>query len=72
MLTDVAMQHKDGFELIKSNQTIDQKVKFVVMSGLLTDQQSSELDKLGIANKIAKPITAELLLNLLAETLPHS
>lgn len=67
VLTDMAMPYMDGTALIRALKKIDPAVPIVVMSGLVNEAQNAELTALGVKACLAKPYTAETLLNVLAE-----
>lgn len=69
VITDIAMPKIDGGALIRSLKQLDPKVKIVAMSGLLGDEQTSELQKLDVRAFLLKPFTAETLLTTLSETI---
>lgn len=63
VLTDMAMPFMDGLSLIRSLKKLDPNVGFIAMSGLITPAQTAELEELGVEYFLAKPFTAEILLN---------
>ncbi|CAN5322664.1 response regulator [soil metagenome] len=66
VLTDLAMPYMDGSALIRALKKLDPAIKIVAMSGLMGDEQMSELKSLGVSDFLSKPFTAEALLNSLA------
>ena len=69
VLSDMAMPGLDGFGLIRKIREIDPNVKIIAMSGLLTEDQTEMLKDLNVTSVLAKPFTAENILNILAKTL---
>ncbi len=69
VLTDMAMPNMDGTAMIARLRTNDPALKIVAMSGMLNDDQSADLQKLGVEKLLPKPFTAEKLLTTLAEVL---
>jgi len=69
VLTDMAMPNMDGAAMIAKLRTIDPKLKIVAMSGMINENQSVDLQKLGVESLLPKPFTAEKLLKTLAEIL---
>jgi len=67
VLTDMMMPRMEGMALIRALKKIDPKIKIIASSGLanIADQteRSEQLKALGIQDFIAKPCTAEKLLN---------
>ncbi|MGD9563036.1 MAG: PAS domain S-box protein [Pyrinomonadaceae bacterium] len=72
VLTDMAMPNVDGVGLIRGLRDIDPNSRIIVMSGLSTPDQTSALQDLGVKTFLAKPITAQKLLAVLAEVLRES
>lgn len=69
VLTDMAMPYMDGLAMSRALRKINSDVKIIPMSGLMTAEQTSELESLGISKFISKPFTAEILLSAVAEAL---
>ncbi|MBK8302981.1 MAG: response regulator [Chloracidobacterium sp.] len=69
VLTDMAMPNMDGAAMIAELRTIDPKLKIIAMSGMIHENQSVDLQKLGVERLLPKPFTAEKLLTTLAEIL---
>ncbi len=70
VLTDMAMPNMDGAAMIAELRNIDPTLKIVAMSGMIQENQSADLQKLGVEKLLPKPFTAEKLLTTLAEVLP--
>ncbi|MFZ1699492.1 MAG: PAS domain S-box protein [Pyrinomonadaceae bacterium] len=71
LLTDLAMPFMDGPATIRALRKLDPNLKLVAASGLVSNEQRSELDDLGVAAFLSKPFTAEKLLTTLAEVLKN-
>lgn len=69
VLTDMAMPYMDGASLIRALRKIDPAIKIVAMSGLISDDKTSELAELQIQSVLSKPFTAEKLLTRVAAIL---
>jgi PAS domain S-box-containing protein len=69
VLTDMAMPNLDGAAMIAKLRTINPALKIVAMSGMIHENQSADLQKLGVEKLLPKPFTAEKLLTTLAEVL---
>ncbi|MEZ5429065.1 MAG: response regulator [Pyrinomonadaceae bacterium] len=67
VLTDIAMPHLDGFGLIRALKKMNPGLRIAAMSGLLNDDQTAELEALGVDALLIKPYTADNLLKTLAE-----
>jgi two-component system, cell cycle sensor histidine kinase and response regulator CckA len=65
VLTDMAMPYMDGAALIRALRKMDPKAKVIAMSGLFTEAQAKELSGMDVDTLIAKPYSAETLLNAL-------
>lgn len=72
VITDIAMPYMDGPATIRAMRRIDPNVKVIAMSGLLSDEQASELEQLGVEQVINKPFTAETLLNTISSIAKRS
>jgi two-component system cell cycle sensor histidine kinase/response regulator CckA len=69
VLSDVSMPNMDGPTMIRAIRAIDPEVPVISVSGLMTQEQTNELDALNIESFLAKPFTAEKLLQTLASVL---
>jgi len=69
VLTDMAMPFMDGLAMIRALKKIDPNAKVVAMSGLMSTEQTAELDGMQIDTFLSKPFTAEKLLSAVAEKL---
>lgn len=69
VLTDLAMPYMDGSALIRALKKLNPAIKIIAMSGLMGDDQMSELKSLGVSDFLSKPYTAEALLNSLASVI---
>lgn len=69
VLTDMAMPYMDGAALTRALKKIDPDIKVIAMSGMMSENQTSELENMNVTAFISKPFTAEKLLNSLAELL---
>jgi PAS domain S-box-containing protein len=69
VLTDMAMPYMDGLALIRALRKMDRSLKIVAMSGLMTDDQTAELQALGVQAFLSKPFTAKALLDTFARVL---
>ncbi len=69
VLTDIAMPYMDGNALIRSLRRLDPNIRVIAMSGLISENQTTELKNLGVHDFLSKPHTAETLLNALKEVL---
>ena len=65
VLTDMAMPYMDGSALIRALRKMDPRVRIIAMSGLFTEAQTKELSGLDVETLIAKPYSAETLLDAL-------
>ncbi len=72
VLTDLAMPKMDGTTLIRKLRQASPELKLIAMSGLMNADQNAELRELGANSNLAKPFTAEALLNTLAAVLKDS
>ncbi|MCU1400151.1 MAG: hybrid sensor histidine kinase/response regulator [Acidimicrobiales bacterium] len=63
VITDMMMPNMDGLTLIAALQRSDPSVKVIAASGLNANEVVAAARQLGVALFIAKPFTAELLLN---------
>lgn len=69
VLTDLAMPYMDGLATIRALRKLRPELRFIVASGLITNEQSAELNDLGIEDLMSKPYTAEKLLTMLSTAL---
>jgi CheY-like chemotaxis protein len=69
VLTDLAMPQKDGLALIREIRQLYPGLDVVVMSGLITQEQSAELTELRVAESLLKPYTAKALLETLSRAI---
>ncbi|MBK7392462.1 MAG: PAS domain S-box protein [Chloracidobacterium sp.] len=69
VLTDMAMPNMDGAAMIAELRNIDPKLNIIAMSGMIHENQTVDLQKLGVEKLLPKPFTAEKLLTTLAEVL---
>lgn len=69
VLTDMAMPQMDGMAMIRALKKIDPAVRIIAMSGLMSHEQTSELQSLGIDGYLSKPFTKDKLLTAVAEIL---
>ena len=66
VITDIAMPNMDGPALVGSLRALDPQMYIIAMSGLLDEEQITELQDLGVRNFLLKPFTAETLLKTLS------
>lgn len=66
VITDIAMPNMDGPALVGSLRALDPQIYIIAMSGLLNEEQITELQDLGVRNFLLKPFTAETLLKTLS------
>ena len=71
VIADVAMPYMDGPSMVRAMRKMDPKLRMIMMSGLMNENQRSEIETLGITSVLSKPFTAENLLEELKKTL-HS
>ena len=69
VITDLMMPYMDGAATIRALRRIDPEVKVIVTSGLLGQGQSRSTTNLGIQEFLAKPYTANTLLETLRRVL---
>jgi PAS domain S-box-containing protein len=69
VLTDMGMPHMDGVATIRVLQKMNPQVKIIATSGLKSVGKISEAAQLGISTFLAKPYSADKLLNTLSDTL---
>ncbi|MGD9587553.1 MAG: PAS domain S-box protein [Pyrinomonadaceae bacterium] len=69
VLTDMSMPGMNGSELIRSARDLGRELKFIVMSGMIEKKMLDELTADGATIFLAKPFTAEKLLNAVRSAL---
>lgn len=69
VIADVSMPYMDGPSMLRAMKRMDPNVRPIVMSGLMSDSQRSEVEGLGIRNVLSKPFTADVLLETLVSCL---
>ena len=69
VVTDMMMPFMDGAATIRALRRLNPELKIIAASGLTTNEQSADLQTLGINASLAKPYTAEKLLTTLADVL---
>ncbi|MBX3294946.1 MAG: PAS domain S-box protein [Acidobacteria bacterium] len=69
VIADVAMPYMDGPSMVRAMRKMDPKLRMIMMSGLMNENQRSEIETLGITSVLSKPFTAENLLEELKKTL---
>lgn len=69
VITDMAMPFMDGPAMIRALRKIDPQFKIIGMSGLLNADQTAELQSLKVTAFLAKPFTAESLLNAISSAM---
>ena len=69
VVTDMMMPFMDGAATIRALRKLNPQLKIIASSGLTTNEQSADLQTLGIKASLAKPYTAEKLLTTLADVL---
>ena len=62
VIADVAMPYMDGPSMVRAMRRMDPNLKMIMMSGLMNENQRNEIESLGITSVLAKPFTAENLL----------
>lgn len=72
VITDMAMPVMDGMTLIRKLRTDGFSAPVVAMSGLLSSEQTADLQKLGLSQFLHKPFTAEALLKALENSLERN
>jgi two-component system, cell cycle sensor histidine kinase and response regulator CckA len=66
ILTDLAMPHMDGASAIRVLKRMDPGLKIIAASGLMNNEQMTELQALNVNVFLSKPYTAEKLLTTIA------
>ncbi|MBK9154297.1 MAG: PAS domain S-box protein [Chloracidobacterium sp.] len=69
VLTDMSMPGMNGSELIRSARDLGRELKFIVMSGMIEKKTLDEITADGATIFLAKPFTAEKLLNAVRSAL---
>ena len=69
LVTDLSMPKMDGTSMIRTIRKLSPEVKVIAMSGLMTPDQTRQLDELGVKETITKPFTAESLLAAISTAL---
>lgn len=69
VIADVAMPYMDGPSMVRAMRKMDPNLRMIMMSGLMNENQRSEIETLGITSVLSKPFTAENLLEELKKTL---
>jgi PAS domain S-box-containing protein len=69
VITDMMMPFMDGAATIRALRKIEPAVRVVAMSGLMVSEYASEAKDIGAIAFLAKPFTAEALLQVLREAL---
>ena len=69
VITDVVMPYMDGVATARALRKINPEVKIIATSGLMADWQSKKMMDLGIQEFLAKPFTADTLLETLRRVL---
>ncbi|MBX3268005.1 MAG: PAS domain S-box protein [Acidobacteria bacterium] len=72
VIADVAMPYMDGPSMVRAMRKMDPNLKMIMMSGLMNENQRSEIESLGITSVLSKPFTAENLLEELKKILGSS
>ena len=62
LVTDLSMPKMDGVAMIRTIRKLSPELKVIAMSGLMTPDQTRQLNELGVKETITKPFTAESLL----------
>ena len=68
VVTDLSMPKMDGVAMIRTIRKLAPDAKVIAMSGLMTPDQTRQLDELGVKETITKPFTAESLLSAIDST----
>jgi two-component system cell cycle sensor histidine kinase/response regulator CckA len=69
VLTDMAMPYMDGLAMIRALKKIDPNATVVAMSGLMSPEQTAELEGMQVDTFLSKPFTADKLLSTVADKL---
>ena len=68
VVTDLSMPKMDGVNMVRTIRKLAPGAKVIAMSGLMTPDQTRQLDELGVKETITKPFTAESLLSAIDAT----
>ena len=69
VITDMTMPYMDGAATIRALRKIDPRIPIIATSGLMVAEYSKEARGIGVQAFLAKPFTAEKLLQTLRQTL---
>ncbi len=69
VLTDLAMPYMDGMAMIRALRKMNNEVKIIAMSGLLSAGDTDELEALGVTSRLTKPFTAQAVVRTVNEVL---
>ncbi|OUC12215.1 MAG: hybrid sensor histidine kinase/response regulator [Alkalinema sp. CACIAM 70d] len=69
VLMDIMMPVMDGLTAIRVLYTMNPKARVIAMSGLISDSQVAELNKIGVETFLQKPYTAQELLTAIQTVL---
>ena len=69
VITDMMMPFMDGAATIRALRKIDPRARFIATSGLMISEYASEAREIGAQAFLAKPYTADVLLQTLREVL---
>ena len=72
VLTDLMMPLMDGAATIRVLRKLDPALKIIAASGLMTSEQTAELQTLNVNAALTKPFTAEKLLTTLRDVLKQN
>jgi two-component system, cell cycle sensor histidine kinase and response regulator CckA len=72
VITDMMMPYMDGAATIRAIRNIDPRMRVVATSGLMLNEYASEAKSLGVQAFLAKPYTAETLLQTIREVLERA
>jgi PAS domain S-box-containing protein len=72
VLMDVMMPNMDGITAARQLQQINPRVKLIFTSGMLPGDRALQLAELGVSEFLAKPYTAQELLDMLQQVLVES
>ena len=71
VLTDMVMPYMDGAATIRAIRNIDPRVPIVATSGLMLNEHARQAKSLGVQAFLAKPYTAETLLQTIGKVIGH-
>ena len=69
IVSDMAMPYMDGPAMIRALKRIGPDARVIAMSGLLSPEQTDDLETLGVNGYLSKPFTADKLLTTIADAL---